>query len=47
MIKFLAFIKGFEKDGKYFNEVRDAYDYINTLDVPNKECEILAVEIPE
>lgn len=47
MIKYLAYIIGKEKDGKYFNTPREAYDYINSLDVPNSECEIIPVEIPE
>jgi len=47
MIKFLAYIIGKEKEGKYFNNAREAYDYINSLDVPNSECEIIVVEIPE
>lgn len=47
MIKYLAYIIGHEKDGKYFNTPREAYDYINSLDVPNSECEVIVVEIPE
>lgn len=47
MIKYLAYIKGKEKDGKYFNTAREAYDYINSLDVHNSDCEVVLVEIPE
>lgn len=47
MIVYLAYILGKEKEGKYFSTPREAYDYVNSLDVPNSQCEIIAVEIPE
>jgi len=47
MIKYLAYIIGKEEDGQYFNTAREAYDYINSLSVPNLECKVILVEIPE
>lgn len=47
MIKYLAYVIGDEKNGKYFNTAREAYDYINSLDIPNSQCEVILVEIPE
>lgn len=46
MILFHAFVTGKEKEGKYFTNAREAYDYIGSLDIPNNECEIVAVDIP-
>lgn len=47
MIKYLAYIIGEEKNGRYFNTAREAYDYINSLPIPNSECVVMPVEIPE